>query len=299
MEFSCFGAFYARDQMPDHRAGQEVPSRKVNKVVVALIQTGRPGVDPGMESSALLPTQDVSGPLLPSADWRIQVVAPSNAVLPQPGVRTETKRSMNREWSGYQNKAGSTVMSDLKPEIGPERMTLLLTLLKAGPDETAFAELFSFYAPRLKSYMRKLGAAEDMAEELAQEAMAMVWRKAHLFDSTRAGAGTWIFSIARNLRIDAFRRQKRPEVELDDPTFMPDDQVSPETELDQGQQAQAVRAALATLPKEQAKIVHLSFFEDKPHAEIAEQLGIPLGTVKSRMRLAFQRFRKALGEPEL
>lgn len=188
-------------------------------------------------------------------------------------------------------------MSDVKPATGPERMTQLLSVMKTAPDEAAFAELFRFYAPRVKSYMRKLGAADDIAEELAQEAMAMVWRKAHLFDSDKAGAGTWIFSIARNLRIDAFRRQKRPEIELDDPTLVPDDPLSPEAELDHGQQARAVRAALATLPSEQARIVHLSFFEDKPHAEIAEQLGIPLGTVKSRMRLAFQRFRKALGEP--
>lgn len=190
-------------------------------------------------------------------------------------------------------------MSDLKPQTGPERMTQLLFIMKAAPDEAAFAELFRFYAPRLKSYMRKLGSAEDMAEELAQEAMAMVWRKAHLFDPDKAGAGTWIFSIARNLRIDAFRRQRRPEIELDDPTLVPDNPASPEVELDHSQQARAVRAALATLPKEQATIVHLSFFEEKPHAEIAAQLGIPLGTVKSRMRLAFQRFRKALGEPEL
>jgi RNA polymerase sigma factor (sigma-70 family) len=252
-----------------------------------------------MESSAQLPPRDVSRSLLPSADWRIQKKASFDGMPVQPSVHIETKHSMNRGWSGYQDKASNAVMSDLKPEIGPERMTQLLILLKSRPDEPAFAELFRFYAPRLKSYMRKLGAAEDMAEELAQEAMAMVWRKAHLFDSAKASAGTWIFSIARNLRIDAFRRQRRPAIELDDPAFVPDDQASPETELDQGRQAQAVRAALATLPKEQAKIVHLSFFEDKPHAEIAAQLGIPLGTVKSRMRLAFQRFRKALGEPEL
>jgi RNA polymerase sigma-70 factor (ECF subfamily) len=175
-------------------------------------------------------------------------------------------------------------------------MTELLATMRAGPEEAAFSELFLFYAPRLKSYMRRLGAADDVAEELAQEAMTMVWRKAHLFDPARAGAGTWIFSIARNLRIDALRRHKRPEVELNDPTLVPDEPASPETELDLGQQERAVRAALATLPKEQSTIVRLSFYEDKPHAVIAEQLGIPLGTVKSRMRLAFQRFRKALGE---
>lgn len=178
------------------------------------------------------------------------------------------------------------------------RLTALLAHLKDNPDEEVFQELFRHFAPRVKSYMRKLGAAEDMAEELAQESMATVWRKAHLFDPERAGASTWIFSIARNLRIDAFRRQKRPEFYHDDPSLVPDEPESPEIQLDRGQQAVAVRAAMATLPAEQAEIVHLSFFEDKPHAAIAEQLGIPLGTVKSRMRLAFQRFRKALGVPE-
>lgn len=178
-------------------------------------------------------------------------------------------------------------------------MTALLARLAEGQDEAVFAELFRYYAPRLKSYMRKLGAPEDQAEELAQEAMAMVWRKSHLFDAAKAGAGTWIFSIARNLRIDAFRRQKRPEIELDDPMLVPDEPDSPERTLDLDQQASAVRSALANLPEEQATIVRLSFYEEKPHAEIAAQLGIPLGTVKSRMRLAFNRFRKALGEPEL
>lgn len=187
---------------------------------------------------------------------------------------------------------------DSTPELAAQRMTALLGALKERQDEAVFAELFRFFAPRVKSYMRKLGAPEDVAEELAQEALAMVWRKAHMFDAERAGAATWIFSIARNLRIDAFRRQRRPELLLDDPTLVPDSPDSPEIEMDRSQQATAVRQALATLPREQATIVHLSFFEDKPHAVIAEQLGIPLGTVKSRMRLAFQRFRKALGEPE-
>jgi RNA polymerase sigma-70 factor (ECF subfamily) len=212
-------------------------------------------------------------------------------------VRMRLKQFMIPEWRRYHETSNWAGMSDLRPENGPERMTLLLAVLKSASDETAFAELFRFYAPRLKSYMRKLGAADDLAEELAQEAMAVVWRKAHLFEPEKASAGTWIFSIARNLRIDAFRRQKRPEIDLDDPALTPDHPISPEAELDCGQQARAVRTALASLPAEQATIVRLSFFEDKPHAEISNQLGIPLGTVKSRMRLAFQRFRKALGDP--
>lgn len=197
--------------------------------------------------------------------------------------------------------AQTMTASDTNPEttgIGTEagRMTALLSAFKAAKDDTLFAELFRYYAPRLKSYMRKLGAAEDMAEELAQEAMASVWRKAHLFDAEKASAGTWIFSIARNLRIDAFRRQRRPEIDFDDPALVPDEPAAADVVMDQDRQAIAIRAALAELPQEQARIVHLSFFEDKPHAEIAVELGIPLGTVKSRMRLAFQRFRKVLGE---
>jgi RNA polymerase sigma-70 factor (ECF subfamily) len=212
-------------------------------------------------------------------------------------TKTKNKRCRLTDHPGDAIVTAKTV-ADSTPELAAQRMTALLGVLKERQDEAVFAELFRFFAPRVKSYMRKLGAPEDIAEELAQEALAMVWRKAHMFDAERAGAATWIFSIARNLRIDAFRRQRRPELLLDDPTLVPEHPASPETEMDRGQQAHAVRQALATLPSEQATIVHLSFFEDKPHAAIAEQLGIPLGTVKSRMRLAFQRFRKALGEPE-
>lgn len=204
----------------------------------------------------------------------------------------------NKSWTATGQNATTAVNRDLPIEDVAQRMNQLLGQLKDAPNEDAFSELFRHFAPRLKSYLRKQGAAEDAAEELAQEAMAMVWRKAHLFDPERAGASTWIFSIARNLRIDSFRRQRRPEFQMDDPALVPDDPVSPEAHLNQGQQARAVRLAMATLPADQARIVHLSFFEEKPHAAIADELGIPLGTVKSRMRLAFQRFRKALGETQ-
>ncbi len=238
-----------------------------------------------------------------SPAFAVLVPALSDAVPSLPASRPAAPKvkagRFEAKYGGGTIRAAATMGAgdpDSRPDA--ERMTALLASLAATTDEAVFAELFRFYAPRLKSYMRKLGAPEDQAEELAQEAMATVWRKAHLFDAAKAGAGTWIFSIARNLRIDAFRRRKRPEAELDDLALVPDDPVSPETALDQGQQAAAVRAALAALPDEQAKIVRLSFYEDKPHVEIAAELGIPLGTVKSRMRLAFNRFRRALGEPE-
>lgn len=231
--------------------------------------------------------------------------APLFAATPRPAKAAA--KVAGQRWAGQIKKeswiatgqnATPAVNRDLAIDNVAQRMNQLLGQLRDSPDEDAFSELFRHFAPRLKSYLRKLGAAEDAAEELAQEAMAMVWRKAHLFDPERAGASTWIFSIARNLRIDSFRRQRRPDFQMDDPALVPDEPVSPEVHLNLGQQAKAVRLAMASLPADQARIVHLSFFEDKPHAAIADELGIPLGTVKSRMRLAFQRFRKALGETQ-
>ncbi len=175
-------------------------------------------------------------------------------------------------------------------------MTGLLAQLAAQQDQAIFAELFQFYAPRIKAYLRRLGADERTAEDLAQDAMATVWNKAPMFDPAKAGAGTWIFTIARNLRIDALRRERRPEVDPTDPVFEQVEHTTPEGALNAQQRARAVSRALGDLPAEQALIVRLSFFEDRPHGDIAEKLGIPLGTVKSRLRLAMQRFRKALGE---
>jgi RNA polymerase sigma factor (sigma-70 family) len=186
----------------------------------------------------------------------------------------------------------------LGTNVTPEsqRMTGLLIELARERDQAVFAELFQFYAPRIKAYLRRLGADERIAEELAQDALATVWNKVTLFDASKSGAGTWIFTIARNLRVDALRRERRPEVDPTDPGFEQVEDETPERVLSERQRARAVNLALGDLPAEQARIVRLSFFEDRPHGEIAEELGIPLGTVKSRLRLAMQRFRKALGE---
>jgi RNA polymerase sigma-70 factor (ECF subfamily) len=177
------------------------------------------------------------------------------------------------------------------------RMTALLLRI-ADADRAAFAELYAFYGPRLRAYMRKLGADGVSAEDLAQEAMAAVWNKARLFDPAKANANTWIFTIARNLRIDLIRRERRPEIEADDPTLQGEAPDSPERSFMARRDSAAIRAAFADLPAEQAEVIRLSFFEDRPHGAIAAELGVPLGTVKSRMRLAFRRFRKALGETE-
>jgi RNA polymerase sigma-70 factor (ECF subfamily) len=179
--------------------------------------------------------------------------------------------------------------------VETERMTVLLIRV-AAQDRAAFAELYAFYGPRIRTYMRKLGADAAAAEDLAQEALAAVWNKARLFDPARANANTWIFTIARNRRIDLVRRERRPEIDCEDTSNQTSTSDSPEQAIIASRDAVAIRAALADLPPDQADVIRMSFFEDRPHGAIAISLGVPLGTVKSRLRLALRRFRKALGE---
>lgn len=172
----------------------------------------------------------------------------------------------------------------------------LLVAVGRDRDKQAFARLFQHYAPRLKAYMRRLGADDTSAEEVAQEAMLAIWRKAHLYDPAKAGAGTWIFAVARNLRIDLIRRERRPEIDPEDPALVPEDLPRADEHVGARQREKLVRDAIRTLPPEQAEVVRLSFYEEKPHAAIAEELNLPLGTVKSRLRLAFRKVRTALGD---
>jgi len=179
------------------------------------------------------------------------------------------------------------------------RWAALIEAVALRQDRDAFAELFAQFAPRIKTFMLRSGASAQSADELAQEALLAVWSKATLFDPTTAGAAAWIFTIARNLRIDELRRQKRTpthdtaEVDLE---FQVDTGPQPDAGLAAAQVESRVRSALAGLPEEQVRVIELSFFEEKAHAEIAQALRIPLGTVKSRLRLAMNRLRGLLGD---
>jgi len=161
-------------------------------------------------------------------------------------------------------------------------------------DRQAFIALFNHFAPRLKAFMKKLGAGDEEAEELAQEAMLMVWRKAATYDPARSAVSSWIFTIARNLRIDALRRCQRRVLDIDDPLLAPEPLPSPDAAASVLEQQRRVRAAVALLPPEQAEVVELAFYDGYSQSEIAALLRIPLGTAKSRLRLAFQRLRTAL-----
>ncbi|MBI1250431.1 MAG: sigma-70 family RNA polymerase sigma factor [Alphaproteobacteria bacterium] len=161
-------------------------------------------------------------------------------------------------------------------------------------DRDAFAELFAYYAPRVKGFLMRIGAGEALAEEIAQEVMITVWRKAALFDRTQASVSTWIFRIARNRRIDAARRANKPELRADEPGLAPEPQIAPDEQLSAAEREGAVREALKDLPPEQYALLQAAFYEGLSHSEIAAREGIPLGTVKSRIRLAFGRLRAKL-----
>lgn len=178
---------------------------------------------------------------------------------------------------------------------GTDPGDLILAIAKTS-DRAAFGRLFTHYAPRVKAYLRRLGAPDSVAEDLAQETLLSVWRKADRFDPTKASAGTWIFTIARNLRIDHLRKERRPELDPDDPALVPDPEPASDHVIAAGQRDRQVRTALETLPPDQKEVIHLAFFEDLTHAEIATRLSLPLGTVKSRLRLAFTKVRGQVGE---
>ena len=165
-------------------------------------------------------------------------------------------------------------------------------------DTVSFSQLFDYFAPRVKAYVMKLGASSSVAEDLTQEVFVNVWRKASQFDSTKANASTWIYTIARNLRIDAFRKEKRPMPDPNDPAMVPDPIKTSEDIVFSNERADIIKSVLDELPDDQRKVIQLSFFEDMTHSEIANRLNLPLGTVKSRIRLAFQRIKNSLGEEQ-
>lgn len=176
---------------------------------------------------------------------------------------------------------------------GPDPSEWILAIAARG-DRQCFALLFARFAPRVKSYLLKLGCRPEQAEELAQETLLAVWRKAAYYDPGRAGASTWIFTIARNLRIDAVRRERHPEDLADEPEMLPAAPAAADDLLSDGERDARIKAALNTLSAEQAEVVRQSFFQEKAHGEISRELGLPLGTVKSRLRLAMDRLRGQL-----
>ena len=181
------------------------------------------------------------------------------------------------------------------PHLAAKRlMADLLHLVAQNGDAEAFRKLFQAYAPRVKAYMMRQGADANVAEDLAQETLLMVWRKAQLYSDEKGSATTWIFTIARNLRIDKLRREVAWQPMPEGADEEPSDDIAPDEEVSERERRDKVRAVIKLLPEDQTQVVTLSYIEGLSHSEIAEKLGLPLGTVKSRMRLAYAKIREAV-----
>ncbi|GAB4388332.1 MAG: sigma-70 family RNA polymerase sigma factor [Albidovulum sp.] len=170
--------------------------------------------------------------------------------------------------------------------------TRLLIAVRDRRDREAFAALFAHYAPRLKAMLRRGAMRDSEAEEVVQEAMLAVWHKAAQFDPGRASASAWIYRIARNRQIDIFRREGRPVP--DELTQAPPPEPDASDALAFDQEARRLRAALDALPPEQRDMVERAYLGELSHSEIACDTGLPLGTIKSRIRLALERLRHEL-----
>jgi RNA polymerase sigma-70 factor (ECF subfamily) len=173
-------------------------------------------------------------------------------------------------------------------------MADLLQRIAERSDPAAFRELYEAYGPRVKAYMMRKGADAGTAEDLAQETLLTVWRKAALYAGDKGSMTTWVFAIARNLRIDRLRREVPWQELPEERTAEASGDPLPDEAMAEKERKERVQAALAGLPADQKEVVSLAYLEGLSHSEIAERLGVPLGTVKSRMRIAYQKIRQAL-----
>jgi RNA polymerase sigma-70 factor (ECF subfamily) len=219
--------------------------------------------------------------------WRTPRVWPGGQLLRLHGSARMSADKSEREG----------IRVSLTEQVSASDLAACIGAIAARQDRAAFAELFKFYAPRIKTMLMRAGAAAEVAEELAQDTLLVVWRKAAQYDPSRASAAAWIFTIARNLRTDKLRQEQRAKLFAMHETPDTEEPERPDDVFENSEQQARVRAALCELPEEQLRVVQLSFIEGRVHGDIAKLLNLPLGTVKSRLRLAMSRLRNLLGEP--
>lgn len=200
------------------------------------------------------------------------------------------------------SSAGRTATLPLRPSVlafpSMNQHAQWVEAIALRQDRQAFAALFEHFAPRVKGFLLSGGAGMEQVDEIVQEVMLIVWRRAGSYRRDRAAVSTWIFTIARNRRIDRIRRARRPELDPDDENLRPTADPAPDAASVAQQRADRLRAALTTLPDEQAEVIERAWLRGIPQAQVARDLGLPVGTVKSRLRLAMSRLRAALEEPD-
>lgn len=179
-----------------------------------------------------------------------------------------------------------------------DELAAYIEAIAVNKDREAFKRLFSLMAPRIKAYCLKRGSNPAAAEEMAQETMIQVWRRASQFDAQRASVKTWIYTIARNKRIDHFRKEQRPEITAEDLSQNTSPSLDAQDHMELAEAGETLAEKIRDLSAEQAEVIHKAFFEDKTHQVIAEELNLPLGTVKSRIRLALNNLRSSMAEHE-
>jgi len=167
----------------------------------------------------------------------------------------------------------------------------LVRCVQATQDKQAFTKLYHHYAPRIYSFLVKNKAASEEAEEIAQEALMTLWQKSHLFDPEKSSLSTWLFRVARNKRIDRLRRKILSDSDKKDPSLFPEAEKAADQKIESIQWEAKMRAAIKSLPPEQSLLIKMAFFEGKTHSQISNELSLSLGTVKSRIRLAFSKLR--------
>lgn len=219
----------------------------------------------------------------------------------QPAFQKTTIEALTSNYQGwfsakthadYCNKAERSSISFLNTDTSE---TLALKVAEHR-DKQAFRLLFAHFAPRIKSFLLKQKINSEMAEDLTQEVMVTLWQKAHMFDPSKARLSTWIFRIARNKFIDKVRRQKYIELDVDDHIKSMEASEKTDTAVIQNQDRTRIMSAMEILKPELRSVIQLSFYQDLSHSQISKRLGLPLGTVKSRMRMAFQKLRIELGD---
>jgi RNA polymerase sigma-70 factor (ECF subfamily) len=169
--------------------------------------------------------------------------------------------------------------------------------LKEDMDASSFEQIFESYGPRLRAYFLRHGLSAALADEASQEVLLSVWHHSKRFDAERGSMSAWIFAIARNRLIDSVRRMRRPEPSADDPCWVGGSAApSPESATAVRGRVEAVRSALKALPVEQLKVLEALYFEGQSMSEYADATGTPLGTVKTRARLALKALRGRVPE---